>query len=180
MVENVKGSVCLRLTPWWCTDIMEVTFQTFLTQDLYIYQPVALQPFAGPWPLFSFKIVYTVGRTPWTGDQPVARPLPTHRTTQTSMPWVGFEPTIPAFELAKAIDALDRAVTVIDNAGLDDDKWWHSGSGRVTQGEDSTSTRLIIARCVGHGVCRDPVAKKNIKCTENRTQACSQTDTDGV
>jgi hypothetical protein len=32
---------------------------------------------------FSFLILYTFGRTPWTGDQPVARPLPTHRTTQT-------------------------------------------------------------------------------------------------
>jgi hypothetical protein len=32
---------------------------------------------------FSFFILYTVGRTPWTGDQPVAGPLPTHRTTQT-------------------------------------------------------------------------------------------------
>jgi hypothetical protein len=31
---------------------------------------------------FSFLILYTVCRTPWTGDQPVARPLPTHRTTQ--------------------------------------------------------------------------------------------------
>jgi hypothetical protein len=31
---------------------------------------------------FSFLILYAVGRTPWTGDQPVARPLPTHRTTQ--------------------------------------------------------------------------------------------------
>jgi hypothetical protein len=29
---------------------------------------------------FSFLILYTVGRTPWTEDQPVARPLPTHRT----------------------------------------------------------------------------------------------------
>jgi hypothetical protein len=54
---------------------------------------------------FSFLILHTVGRTPWTGDQAVARPLPTHRTTQTqnkrtqtSMPWVEFEPTIPAFE----------------------------------------------------------------------------------
>jgi hypothetical protein len=36
-----------------------------------------------PWPLFQFLNLYTVGRTPWTGDQPVARPLPTHRTTQT-------------------------------------------------------------------------------------------------
>jgi hypothetical protein len=25
----------------------------------------------------------SVGRIPWTGDKPVARPLPTHRTTQT-------------------------------------------------------------------------------------------------
>jgi hypothetical protein len=50
-------------------------------------------------PIFSFLIIYTVGRTPWTGDQPVSRPLPKHRTTQTqnkrtqtSMPWVGFGP----------------------------------------------------------------------------------------
>jgi hypothetical protein len=28
--------------------------------------------------IFSFLILHTVGRTPWTGDQPVARPLPTH------------------------------------------------------------------------------------------------------
>jgi hypothetical protein len=66
---------------------------------------------------FSFLILYTVGRTPWTSDQPVARPLPTHRTTktqnkrtQTSMPWVGFEPTIPAFERAKTFHALDRVI----------------------------------------------------------------------
>jgi hypothetical protein len=50
----------------------------------------------------------------------MARPLPTHRTaqirnkrTQTSMPRVGFEPTIPAFERAKTVHALDRAVTMI-------------------------------------------------------------------
>jgi hypothetical protein len=33
-------------------------------------------------------------------------------TYQTSMPWVGFEPTIPAFERAKTVHALDRATTV--------------------------------------------------------------------
>jgi hypothetical protein len=54
------------------------------------------------------------------GDQPVARPLPTHRTTQTvnkrtqaCMPRVGFEPTIPVFERAKTVHALDRAASVI-------------------------------------------------------------------
>jgi hypothetical protein len=64
--------------------------------------------------------LYTVDRTPWTRDQPVAGPLPKHRTTHTqnkrthaSMPGVGFEPTTPAFERAKTIHVLDRAATVI-------------------------------------------------------------------
>jgi hypothetical protein len=69
---------------------------------------------------FSFLNFYTVGRAQWTGDQPVARPLPAHRTPQTqnkrtptSMPRVGFEPAIPLFERAEAVHALDRAATVI-------------------------------------------------------------------
>jgi hypothetical protein len=36
-----------------------------------------------------------------------------NRRTQTSMPWVGFEPTIPVFERAKTAHALDRAAAVI-------------------------------------------------------------------
>jgi hypothetical protein len=36
-----------------------------------------------PWPLCQFLNLYTIGRSPWTGDQPDARPLPTQRTTQT-------------------------------------------------------------------------------------------------
>jgi hypothetical protein len=81
---------------------------------LWLYSPCT------PWSLFQFSNVYTVGRTPWTGDQLIARPLPTHRTTQTqnkrtqtSMPRVGFEPTIPVFERAKTVHALDQVVTVI-------------------------------------------------------------------
>jgi hypothetical protein len=38
----------------------------------FIHSSMALQPFVGPWPLLHFH------RTPWTCDQPVARPLPTH------------------------------------------------------------------------------------------------------
>jgi hypothetical protein len=77
---------------------------------------MALQPFG---PGRFFLILYTVGRTPWTGDQPVSRPLPTHTTqtrnkrTETSMHRVGFEPTIPAFEGAKTVHALGRAAAVI-------------------------------------------------------------------
>jgi hypothetical protein len=54
------------------------------------------------------------------GDQPVAGPLPTHRTTQTrnkrtqtSVPRAGFEPTIPVFKGAKSVHTLDHAATVI-------------------------------------------------------------------
>jgi hypothetical protein len=83
---------------------------------------MALQPFVGPWPHFSFLIFYAVCRTPWTAYQQVARPLPTHtgqrkqnKRTQTSVPHVGLEPTIPVFKRAKTVHALDRAATVIAN-----------------------------------------------------------------
>jgi hypothetical protein len=82
-----------------------------------------LQSFVGPWPLLQFRnLFYAEGRTPWTSDHPVSRPLHTHRTTQTQnkctqtpMPWVGFEPMILAFEWAKTVHASDRAATVIGN-----------------------------------------------------------------
>jgi hypothetical protein len=76
----------------------------------------------GPLPLLQFRNrFYTDSMTPWTSDQPVARPLPTHRTTQTRNKrihrhqclWVGFESMIPAFERAKTVHTLYRAVNVI-------------------------------------------------------------------
>jgi hypothetical protein len=85
-----------------------------------MYSIMALQTFVRPWPLFQFLNLYTVDRTPWTGHQPVARPLPVLRTTQTqnkriqtSTPRVGFEPTTPVFERAKTAHALDCAVNLI-------------------------------------------------------------------
>jgi hypothetical protein len=88
-----------------------ICLMQLLPKDIYrsFYLCMAVQPFVGPWLLFSFLILYTIGITPWTGDQPVARPLPTHRTqtqnelTQTSMLWVKFEPKMPAFERAKKV-----------------------------------------------------------------------------
>jgi hypothetical protein len=82
---------------------------------------MVLEPFVGSSPLlFSFLILHRVGRTPWTGDQSIAKPLHTHKTAQrenkraqTTMPLVGFEPTILVFERAKTLHALKRAVTVI-------------------------------------------------------------------
>jgi hypothetical protein len=54
------------------------------------------------------------------GDQPLAMPLPIHRTTQkqnkrihTSMSLVEIEPAIPVFELVKTVHVLDSAATVM-------------------------------------------------------------------
>jgi hypothetical protein len=75
-------------------------------EELSIYLSIYLWLFSpcGPWPPFQFLNQYTVGGTPWTRDQPVARPLPIQRTAQTqnkrkqtSMPQLRFEPTIPMF-----------------------------------------------------------------------------------
>jgi hypothetical protein len=89
----------------------------------FIHSSMALQPSVGPWPLFfffSFVILYTVGRTPRTGDQPVARPLYAHRTTQTQNKrtqirifGVGLESMTPEFKRLKTVYILDRVVTVI-------------------------------------------------------------------
>jgi hypothetical protein len=44
---------------------------------------MVLQPFVGTWPPLQFhNLFFPDSRTPWTSDQPVARPLPTHRTTK--------------------------------------------------------------------------------------------------
>jgi hypothetical protein len=104
-----------------CLSFKISVFHQIIFIHSFIYSSVTLQPSVGPWSLLqSRNLFYVDGRTPWTSDQPDPRPLPTHRTpwpqnkrTQTCMPWVGFEPIIPAFEETKTIDALDRAATVI-------------------------------------------------------------------
>jgi hypothetical protein len=102
---------------------------------------MALQPFVRSWQLFQFLDFYTVDRTPWTGDQPFARPLPTHGTqaqnkgTQYRHPcfvWDSYDPSVRASEdssclrprgycdrlaseRAKTVHALNCAATVIGN-----------------------------------------------------------------
>jgi hypothetical protein len=106
--------------------VTRVVFHSFIhlfIHSFHSYSCCSLWSIGHLWDVsfhFSFLIQYTVGRTPWTEDQPIARPLPTHSTTQTqnkctqtSIPWVGFEPTIPVFERAKTSHALDHAATVI-------------------------------------------------------------------
>jgi hypothetical protein len=53
----------------------------YISIYLSVYVSMALQSFC--WTLVVSLVLYTVGRFPWTGYQPVAKPLPTRRTTQT-------------------------------------------------------------------------------------------------
>jgi hypothetical protein len=62
------------------------------------------------------------------------------------MPWVGFEPTIPAFERAKTVHALDSAATVIGTtSALDAGKWPAPHSPSFTRMERCTSH--LPSRC---------------------------------
>jgi hypothetical protein len=79
----------------------------FISIYLWLYSP------CGPWPLFQFLNLYTVGRTPWRRDQPVARPLPAYRINTHRHPCLKWDST-PAFERAKTVHAIDRAATVTD------------------------------------------------------------------
>jgi hypothetical protein len=106
---------------------MLVLLGTALCLSIYLSIYLSLcSPLLGLGRFFNFLILYKVGRNLWTGDQPVAMPLPAnwtahkHKHTQTSMPWVGFQPTIPAFERAKTVHALDRKDTGIGYATITD------------------------------------------------------------
>jgi hypothetical protein len=103
-----------------CTDITELVCYFF-------FFSIALPAHSGPRPLIQFRnhfsqAVGLLGRvispsqglyltqgnthTEWTHTH-------THtHTHQISMPWLGFEPTIPASKRVKTVHALDRAATV--------------------------------------------------------------------
>jgi hypothetical protein len=62
----------------------DIILYMMIMRPLFFFQWL-FQPTQGPGLLFSSVIIFffTGGRTPWANDQPVARPLPTHRTIQT-------------------------------------------------------------------------------------------------
>jgi hypothetical protein len=71
----------------------------------YYSLSMALQPTVGPWPLFSFVILYVAGRTPWTGISP-SQGHYLHTDIHTSS---GVQPLTPAFQWAKTVPNLGRA-----------------------------------------------------------------------
>jgi hypothetical protein len=69
-------------------------FYILFTLRKYFFFQQLCSP-CGAWPLFQFPDLFTIGRTPWTSDQPTARPLPKHRTAQTQNKHI-YTPNIPA------------------------------------------------------------------------------------
>jgi hypothetical protein len=71
---NLLGLLLLYQSPY----KLSIYLSMYLSTYLYLYSFLFdLGRF------FNFLIFFRVGTTRWTGDQPVARPLPTYRTTQT-------------------------------------------------------------------------------------------------
>jgi hypothetical protein len=96
-----------------------VTVPSSISLPPSLYSPLDLSSF------FSFLIPHIESRASLMGDQPVTRPLPKHRTTQTqnkhtltSISRVGFEPTSPVFERAKTVHTLDSTAAEIDSSSL--------------------------------------------------------------
>jgi hypothetical protein len=124
-LSAVKGTVNCGHSPYF--SICGTSFQSCFVKRKLIPEGIYLSIYGSTalcwgWTAFQFLNLYTVGSTPWTGDQPDARPLliHVHRTTQTQnkrtqtfMPLVGLEPTTPVFERTKTVHALYRAATVI-------------------------------------------------------------------
>jgi hypothetical protein len=134
---------------------------------------------------FSFLILYTVGRTPWTGNQPVARHLPIHRINAhytDIMPRVGFEPRIPVFERGKTVYALDRAATLIghqllylrENYLVQFLIYLHAYStaegqlnSRMTNNTFNNSTRFKPVLCLFMYLLSSPMANYKINTSED-------------
>jgi hypothetical protein len=88
------------------------------TMGWFIQSSMAVQPFV--WPLLQFRNLLTewvefLGRwiSPSQGRYLHIEQHKHRINKQTFMPWVGFETTIPTFEQAKTVHALDLTAAVI-------------------------------------------------------------------
>jgi hypothetical protein len=71
---SIYLSICLSI-------YLSVCLSVYLS--IYLFNYPCLYSCCGLWLLSQFLNLHTVGTSPWTVNQHVARPLPTHRTTQT-------------------------------------------------------------------------------------------------
>jgi hypothetical protein len=113
---SIYLSVCLSVS---LSIYLSIYLSIHLPICLSVYLSMALQPFVEPSPFISFLILYTVGRTPWTEDQPVAR-LYTEQHKKNKLTDIHASSGIwthgPSVR-AKTVHALHCAVTVIGTCG---------------------------------------------------------------
>jgi hypothetical protein len=83
---------------------------------------LALQYLCALAPFFQFPDIFTIGRTPWTSDQLVARPLPKHRTAQTQNKHI-HTPNIQALSGIRTNDNSVRASEDISYLGDSNSAW---------------------------------------------------------
>jgi hypothetical protein len=92
----------------------DVIVRKYLCCNLSMYGSTVLLLDLGRF--FNSLMLHTVDRSALDGKSAchkvVTYPQTQTKWTQTSMPWVGLEPTIPASERAKTVHALDCAATV--------------------------------------------------------------------
>jgi hypothetical protein len=144
-----------------CNFVERFIFSTVDTYCIFIRIIMALPAHSGPWPLIQFRNHFsqTVGLFEWVISSSQGLYLNTgqhkHRinayTHQTSMPWVGFEPTIPASERAKAVHAWDRAAAVTGTVDTTTENnqfnwvWFLSFTIHVTRKETGISMTICTS-----------------------------------
>jgi hypothetical protein len=110
--------------------LVRVSIRNVLNGYLFL----ALHPLLDLEQFFIFLIFYTVGRAPWMGEQPLARSLPKHRTTQTQNKRI-YTPIIHALSEIRTHDPSVRA----------------SGESSCLRIRGHCDRRNIGARCVTLG-----------------------------
>jgi hypothetical protein len=70
----------IRNTEFGPPSVLVIETRSVILPSFYAFYLWLYSPLLDLGRFFSFLILYTVGRTPWMGDRPVARPLPAHRT----------------------------------------------------------------------------------------------------
>jgi hypothetical protein len=93
--------------------------------------------------------------TPWTGDQIVERPLPTHSTPQkhnkriqTFMSQVGFESKIPVLEQAKTVHALRGPYTYESSSRVRIDSGSNEPNSSVCGSQSWDSAQACVVKLI--------------------------------
>jgi hypothetical protein len=85
VVPLVYANACCDKHAIFCNDVYNlllVQYHLSPTELMYSFF-TGSTALVDPRGSFSFMVIFTDGRNPWTSDKLVARPLPKHRTTQT-------------------------------------------------------------------------------------------------